>query len=360
MMPVSRRFVISAGLSSMLVTKDWTKMNSTITPQQFDPLAGSLHYDSTAAITTAIASTPAGGKLTLPGTESGYLVSNGFTITRPINIVGDGDATSFTGSLPVNTDLFHVTLPAGAVMRDFSFTDMKLLVTGARSWFHIDTTAAANTYLPGLRIADILAPVSPLLYGIWADGLANGAGLSQAEFERCQLTVDGHSPNACIMLQNVGDSIRVKGGLMTGTAYGLYLAQVSGAGSFILDGTNITSSGGLVVQNATKPIFRDFEIELSNFDMLKLTTNPGFVSSGAAIYIEAADGATIGPGQIQAIAGSVNFNEAIYLGAVANVSIDDMRFASTVGGIGINRGAGASGTNIGTKNTFNGFIINVT
>jgi hypothetical protein len=327
-----------------------------ITPQQFDPQAGTVGHDSTAAVQAAIDATPSGGEM-CPGAFN-YTVSNGFTITKPINIVGEGDATQFTGVLPPNTDLFHLAIPAGQTLRDFSFEGMKLTATGARSWFNIDTTAAANTYLPGLRIADIIAPVSPLMHGIWVNGSATGAGLSQAEFERVQLTVDGPSPNSCIMLQNVGDSIRIRDGLMTGTSYGLYLLQVPGAGSFHLDGTNSTSLGGWVIQNATKPIFQNFEIEMSNFDMLKLTNNSGFVSSGAAIYFEACDGATIGPGQIQAIAGSVNFNECIYLGAAHNVTISDMRLASTVGGIGINVSAVATGTNIGPNNSYSGFATN--
>lgn len=328
-----------------------------ITPQQIDPLAGAPGYDSTAAIAAAIAATPAGGELYIPGTASGYMVSNGFTLTRPINIVGDGDATSFAGSLPANTDLFHLAIPAGQTLRNFSFEKMKFQVSNARTWFNIDTTASAATYVPGLRIADIIAPVSPLRYAVWANGLAAGAGLSQAEFERCQWTVDGGNPNSCYMLQNVGDSIRIKGGLTTGTAYAMWLLQVAGAGSFILDGTNITSSGGIVVQNATKPIFKDFEIELSNFDMLKLGTNSGFVATGAAIYIMAADGATIGPGQIQAIAGCTNFNEAIYLGCAGNVTIDDMRLTSSFGGVGVHR-ASSTGTNV-INTSYKGFATNL-
>jgi hypothetical protein len=327
-----------------------------ISPQQFDANAGNHGHDSTVAIIAAIAATPSGGMLHLPGAT--YTISGGFTITQPINIVGDGDATLFTGALPTNTDLFHVAIPANATMRNFSFEKMKFLVAGARSWFHIDTTASANSYLPGLRIADILAPISPLLHGIWVDGLSTGAGLSQAEFERCQLTVDGPAPNCCIYLGNVGDSIRIRDGLMTGTAYGLWLAQVPGAGSFSLDGTNITSLGGIVVQNAIKPIFKDFEIELSNFDLLKLSTNSGLIKTGAAMYFMASDGVSIGPGQIQAIAGCSNFNEAIYLGKTSSVMIDDMRLSSAFGGFGINKSASATGTYLGPRNTFSGFAIN--
>ena len=326
-----------------------------ITPQQFDPLAGTTGYDSTAAITAAIAATPSGGKLYIPGTASGYLVSNGFTITQPINIDGDGDATLFTGNLPANTDLFHLAIPADTVVRDFSFTKMQFTVNNARSWFNIDTTAAPGTYLAGLRIADILAPISPIYFGIWANGLANGAGLSQAEFERCQLTVDGPAPKACFNLQNVGDSIRIKDGLMTGTGYGLALAQVSGAGSFSLDGTNITSLGGIVVQSAIEPIFQNFEIELATSNLLTGSGMSGYCVTGAGIFLDACDGGSIGPGQIQALSGCNNFYEAIYLDNTRNVAIDAMRFSSEVGGLALNISASASSTRIGMNNAFLGF-----
>jgi hypothetical protein len=328
-------------------------------PQQFDALAGTAGHDSTAAIASAIPAVPPGGSLWIPGTVGGYLVSNGFTLTTPINVIGDGDATFFTGTLPANTDLFRVAVPAGQTLRNFSFKRMKFLVANARSWINVDTTAAANTYLQGLVVEDVFAPVSPLNYAFWANGLATGAGLSQADFNRNKFTVDGSSPNACYMFGNVGDTIRINAGIQTGTAYGMWLAQVGGAGGFSYMGGNCTSLGGLVVQSAIKPVFGGaFEIELSNFDMLKLTTNSGKLSSGAGIYLLGCDGATIGPGQIQALATCSNFNEAVYCGATANVNVDDMRLTSAVGGIGINRSS-PSAANAGTKNSFAGFATNV-
>lgn len=300
--------------------------------------------------------TPEGGTLRLPAGE--YEVSNGFIITKPIRIVGEGDATVFVGSLPADTDLFHIVIPASTVQRNFGFSLMRFRVENARSWIHIDTMAAADTYLQGLVVSDIRAEVNPVKYGIWAQGLSNGAGLSQAVFERLSITVDGASPNCCIMLDNVGDSIHISNGMLSGTAYGIWLKQVPGAGGFNLIGTNITSLGGIVVQSATQPVFQDFEIELSNYNLVKLQPNSGFVASGAGIYFLATDGASIGPGQIQAIYGSVNFNEAIYISSNShNVIVNNMRLSSTVRGDGIVVAYGAQGTKI-TNNAFGGFVRN--
>lgn len=311
--------------------------------------------DVTADIAAEIAATPTGGELRLSGQLP---ISNGFTITQPINIVGDGDATCFTGTLPAGVDLFRIAIPAGATQRDYSFCKMQFQCTGARSWFNFDTTAAANTYLQGLLVEDILAPVSPTMHAVWANGLATGAGLSQADFNRNKFTVDGPAPNSVYMLQNVGDTIHINAGIQTGTAYGLWLLQVAGAGGFSYREASCTSLGGLVVQNAIKPIFADFELELSNFDLLRLATNSGFASSGAGIYLLGCDGATIGPGQAQAIAGCQNFNEMIYCGRTSSVDID-MRLTSTVGGNGIVRSASAFNTTISPNTTFAGFVNNI-
>jgi hypothetical protein len=316
-----------------------------ISPHQFDTSAGNPGHDSTSAIAAAIAATPSGGTMYLPA--AAYTVSDGFTITRPINIIGDGFGTNFVGKLPASTDLFHVACPAATWMRGLSFQRFAINVTGGRYWFHLDTTSHP-AMISECEISHILAVSPPGLSSIAINNNAANVdgGTWNSWFEKNQFAVN-NGAGACISVVNGGDTLRVRDCVLSGIGYAINLNQITNAGNFVCEGCSIEATGGIFISRAVKPIIRDFEIEFS----APLITCAGIDFAGA-------DGGTIGPGQIQILPNAGNFAEAIYLANSTNVTIDGIRFASGRGGVAINKGS-SSNTQVGPGNSFSGFKTNV-
>jgi hypothetical protein len=320
-----------------------------ITPQKFDILAGTAGHDCTAAITSAIAACPSGGKVYFPATTGSYVVSNGFNITKPINIVGDGVGTSFTGTIPNTSDLFKVTVPGNGGIRGLCFSNFQINVVGAANWFHLNTQASPFCFLAEVEISRIYAlNVAPVSSCIFSNSSSTNAQFDMGFFQN-QFNVNCGTAGGCIAMVNAGDSIRIRDSILTGNGFGITVGQVPGAGNVIIEGCNITASGGIAFTAGYKPIIRDCEMEF---------TTP--MITGTAISLSGVQYGTIGPNQIQILSTATGFIEALFIGGSSlGLGVNGNAFVSQVSGIAITNTSTVTGTVLGLENTFSGFGTNI-
>jgi Pectate lyase superfamily protein len=313
--------------------------------------------DDTTAITNAIAAVPSGSSLLIPAASC--KVSGGFTITKPVVIQGIGPASTIIGTLGAGVDLFHV-FPNGVSLHKVWFQDLTIAITGGKNAINFDSTQAASSFIAesGARRVNTLGSAS--LAG--ASISVIGSGLTSypfdLSFEDNELTSGtGTALTAAAMyFNNAGDTLRVVNGEITGTGYGLFLAQVAGAGNFIMSGgMNFTACGGIFVSGSIFPVFRDMELEIA-----PSCVDTGF--TGFAILVSSANAfsPTFDSDNITLDAGATGYSGAISINTATDARMTNLKVVNAITGstTGITTAAGSTGATYGPSVLATGFTVN--
>lgn len=341
------------------------KLTDTLNVKDFGAICDGV-TDDTTAITNAIAATPVGGTLVLPAATC--LVSGSgsaiFTITNPINIVGQGMSTSGGGSIitvassvPTTRDIFRITGVTNSTLRGFGFSGFSVeALSGSvgRDIFHFDTTAGTATNLAEIVINHVYMQNVASAGGYSID-VDNGTG-TNTNGGTFNFIVENSYLGGGIKFVYAGDSLRVVNNIISTANAAVTLNQVTGAGNFLMTGNNVSGTGGgLVISQAVAPVIENNEFEQqatnteANNSIIDLTGSVANISN-----------AKITGNQVQANA-SVGNPTLVRVAAATGAVIDNNRFGTPAAYVPVILTAAASKTTIGAGNTWPGLgAANVT
>jgi len=313
--------------------------------------------DDRAAIQAAIdALSPHGGILRIP--RGTYIVSDSLKITKPIRLIGDGfysaikPSPGFSASVavihvtPDPRYALNLTLIQGIFVGDPN--------TGKRRGSHgifLDTQVA-GARLPKFTLRDsyIAQGGGRAVFHLNTRRNNVEGGLYAALFENNELKGGLH-------FEQSGDSIVVRGNIISGVGVGIYAALVSGASMLAIEDNNITSVGGAIkIDSGSRPQIRKNNIE---------QVSPGG-SNGAMIDVNGAlhpmyggviEGNYLGAFTKSGISSIIRINNINALAIHDNVMVAGnagVSGVSIIAGVGTRVGPNSYNANIVTKVVDNG------
>jgi len=211
--------------------------------------------DDTAAIAAAIAACPSGGTVYFPtGT---YKITSGFSITQPINILGAGASTSFSGSVLScsslgSNSIFKVTTTVftpGFTFKNFSVQGNN---TGLYAIEFAGTAGWYECLIDNLTIQNMGSG-----YSIGVSGAATGSGLAYSTISNCNLLGGIYVPYG-------GDGLHIENNVITtvGAHFGIYYNGVVGAGGLVIIKNVVSGTTQLLsIDNAVAPVVSSNEFE---------------------------------------------------------------------------------------------------
>jgi hypothetical protein len=222
--------------------------------------------DDTTAIQSALTNIPSGGTLLFPSLCK-VIGSGTAVLTRgtPISLVGTGMYTSgilVDSTVPNTRTVLFIQPAAHTQGRGYSMFNMGIFPNSGTPGLHMlnfDSTSAMDTEIADVLIShvyivsSITGGYAILLHNLPAN--ANG-GLFNFILNNASVIVGG------IHMDSIGDSIRIHDSIITGVNAGISGTQVAGAGNLLIDGNNITGTGGGVVLDcAVSPRITNNEFE---------------------------------------------------------------------------------------------------
>ena len=208
---------------------------------------------SDAGVLAALTALPDGARLEVPKGE--IVLSQGFVLSRPAQLVGEGPGTVF--SLAVNfgnnNDLFTVRPPTNTLARGFLFKDFAIRSQNADNTGHsiilFDTRSGSATSIAEVlveNVRDDLRYEKAGCYSIQANngnaqnnGIGGAGATGAANGGLFNATIQHSTLCGGISLIYCGDTIRVLFNLLPGLNASVYLLQ----GGQVYSGTLYPSAG---------------------------------------------------------------------------------------------------------------------
>jgi hypothetical protein len=316
--------------------------------------------DDTAAIAAGIAATPSGGTLVIPA--GNCLVSGSgsaiFTVTAPINIVGQGMSLTGAGTtilvssaVPTSRDIFHIvptinTSPRGFTFSKFSVKSQTGSPTGAQI-LHFDTTAGTTTNIADIVIFQVYMDPNASAGG-FSIFLDNGTGTNTNGGESF-VTIQNSFLGGGLSCAFCGDSIRLLNNQIFTLNAGFTINQIAGAGGFWAAGNNIVAAGGNIISAAVAPVIgpgNEFEQQVTNTE----ANNSILDLTGSVINISTPK---IFGNSIVGLTGTGNPN-IIRLAAVTGGSVENNFIGGPTTGTQLLITSAAASVTVGIENTFAG------
>lgn len=344
---------VSAKLADFVSVKDFGAVCDGIT-------------DDTVAVQKAINACPDGAILSIPAAS--ILVSGSgsaiFTITRPINIIGQGidfgSAFKVKTGTPTTRDIFHInptTIQRGFTFKGFSVYGQSGFV--GQHTFHLDTSTGVVASLAEVLIEDVYmaATASAGGYSIKVNNgngnnntAGGGGGTGSVNGGTFNFTVNRCYLAGGIVFVYAGDSLRIHDSIINTDNAAVVLNQVSGAGNFYMSGCNIAGKGGcLLINQSLAPVMNACVFEQqatcteANNSMINLIGNIGGGILSAKIINS----------QVQALAG---FGDPtlIRVHSAANTVIDNCSLYTGTAYTHVIITSSAATTILGAGNVFTG------
>lgn len=200
--------------------------------------------DDTTAIQNALAAVPSGGTIYFPNSLCGVTT---IVRTTPINMIGAGMDTSGLISIAgsgTTLSTFEIAPPTGTTSRGYSFTNMAFINPVGASAILLAANFA-TTNIADIVFDKVFASASSTHannFGVFLDNSVGGSNGGIFNFTFRNGLVSGG-----ISLLNAGDTIRILDNIITGPNAGIGGSQIAGAGQILIEGNNISSTGGAVV-----------------------------------------------------------------------------------------------------------------
>jgi hypothetical protein len=200
---------------------------------------GVKYPHSAAGIQAAINDAPSQGTVFLP--PAAYTldaVHLPIVISKGLRIVGSGWGTLLSVAADVTSDVFVVQPTGGAAVSNNSFCDLQIGAAAgypARYGIHLDGT---NGEVADLTIDHVY--INQLgSFAVASDGSGNAQGTPVLSNIQNSVLFGG------LYFANAGDTVRVLNNQITGAGPAVDVSFQGGASTFILQGNNITSVGGI-------------------------------------------------------------------------------------------------------------------
>lgn len=319
--------------------------------------------DGTTDDTTAIAAAFAAGaskKVTFPPGVVCKVKGSGsyvFTMTAPIIIDCQGAQILLDATTPNTRGLLLFAPPsAGDRLPSRRVTRCLLNMNGVgAATITIDTTATNTIEIGEFEIDHVRDTASGTTTGTNASIFVNNIG-TNTNGGTFNVNFHDNVLSNGIYLNSVGDSIRIRDSILSGSKYGVYVNLISGAAGLIIEGNNVSAADPILVDAALGPVLvinNEFEQQITSTDPNGAVVNfrGGSSTLGLVMFMGNSINALVGTGS----------PNPLRIGAVSQAYVESNSFVSGVAGSAcIVNATGAAATIIGASNAWSGCTTHVT